>query len=110
MNADKRELKRQYREQGPQAGVYLVRGSSGRAIVAGSTDVNGALNRHRFELKMKMHRDAELQRDWAAHGEAGVEFQVLDVIEPRDDPAFDLKHELATLAAMWREELGLPEA
>jgi hypothetical protein len=110
MNADKRELKRQYRENGAQAGVYVVRGKSGRVVVAGSTDVNGALNRHRFELKMKMHRDPALQRDWAEHGEAGVEFEVLDVVEPRDDPAFDLKAELAALTALWREELAVPDA
>ena len=104
---DKRELKRQYLDDRTRAGVYAIRGlASGRVLVAGSADAQGAMNRHRFELRMKMHRDPALQRDWNELGEAGLVFELLDTVELRDEPGFDLKAELDALAAMWREELG----
>jgi hypothetical protein len=31
---------------------------------------------------------------------------VIDRIEPRDDPAFDYREELAALLALWTDELG----
>jgi hypothetical protein len=114
MNAeakDKRALKREYLETRTRAGVYAIRHlASGRLLVAGSKDAQAALNRHLFELRMKMHRQRQLQRDWAEHGEAGFVFEVLDRVTPRDEADFDPGRELETLTAMWREQLGLGEA
>src|SRR4051794_15434675 len=115
---DKRELKRQYREAGPRPGVYAIRHlASGHVLVDGSANPLAALNRHRFELRMKQHRNRALQRDWNAGGEAGGEaafaFDVLDRLKPllpaTDDPAYDPAldpaRELQALIGMWREEL-----
>jgi lysylphosphatidylglycerol synthetase-like protein (DUF2156 family) len=102
---DKRLLKQQYLDANSRAGVYAIRNLlTDRMLVAGSMDVQGALNRHRFELRQGGHRNRLLRQDWSQHGEAGFVFEVLDMLEPRDDAAFDLVHELKQLVDLWRLE------
>nr|MDP2192120.1 GIY-YIG nuclease family protein [Rhodoferax sp.] len=100
-------LKKQYRETPPSMGVYTIRGlSSGRVIVEASMNVRAAMNRARFELDHKCHRDKQLQQDWLTLGPYHCRFDIIDLVKRREDPAFDPKAELAGLLAMWREELG----
>ena len=99
-------LKRQYLETSSRAGVYLIRNQvTGRALVDGSANVEGALNRHRFELRFGKHRNAALAQDWIEHGEAQFHFEVLDRVKPSNDPAFNATQELQTLVALWRQEI-----
>lgn len=99
-------LKRQYLATTTRAGVYAIRNQvTGRALVAGSADVQGTLNRHRFELRYGRHRNAALAQDWAAHGEASFLFEVLDTVKPGDNPAFDVAQELEMLLSLWRQEV-----
>ncbi|MDP3163901.1 MAG: GIY-YIG nuclease family protein [Hydrogenophaga sp.] len=101
------ELKKQYRETPPSMGVYTIRGlSSGRVIVEASMNVHAAINRARFELDHKSHRDKRLQQDWLTLGPDHCRFDIIDLVKRREDPAFDHKAELAGLLAMWREELS----
>jgi len=103
----KQALKRQYLETKSRAGVYAIRNRiTGRTLVAGAGNVDGMLNRHRFELRQGRHRNAGLARDWAAHGEAGFLFEVLDRVRECDDPAFDVAQELELLASLWRQEIA----
>ena len=104
---DRQALKRGYRDVPTRAGVYAIRNlATGRALVAGSTDVQGALNRHRFELARGAHRNARLRRDWDDHGEASFVFEVLDRVKPRDEPGFDPERELEALVELWRAEVA----
>jgi hypothetical protein len=101
------ELKKQYRETPPPMGVYAIRClSSGRVMVEASMNIHAAMNRARFELDHKSHRNMQLQQDWSAFGPDQCRFEIIDLVKRRDDPAFDYKPELAALLAMWREELG----
>lgn len=101
------ELKKQYCETPPPMGVYAIRSlPSGRVRVEASMNVHAAINRARFELDHKSHRDKQLQQDWSTLGPDSCRFDIIDLVKPREDPAFDHKAELAALLAMWREELG----
>jgi hypothetical protein len=103
---NKRILKQQYLETKSRAGVYAIRNlDTGRALIAGSTNVEGVLNRHRFELRQGSHRNAQLSRDWALHGEARFSFDVLGMVNPGEDPGFDVKRELEELVTLWRLEI-----
>ncbi|MDQ0570328.1 hypothetical protein QFZ42_002162 [Variovorax paradoxus] len=102
----RRALVRKYKETVLPAGVFAIRNTlSGRIYVAGSLDVGGAMNRARFELGLRSHRNKALVRDWAAHGAEHFSFEVIDRVKERDDPAFDRADELEKLLALWREEL-----
>jgi hypothetical protein len=104
---NKRLLKQQYLAAPTRAGVYAIRnGVTGRVLLAASTDANGALNRHRFELRRGAHRNRLLNQEWARDGEANFSFAVLDTVKRRDDPAFDLAAELKDLLELWRQELA----
>jgi hypothetical protein len=100
------ELKRQYKEAHPPMGVYAIRNlATGRCYVQASMNVHAAMNRDRFELGFKGHRNPALQRDWLAHGADHFRFEVLDLLKKREVPGFDYKAELASTLALWREEL-----
>jgi hypothetical protein len=99
-------LKQQYLEDKSRAGVYAITNlTSGRVLVGGSMDVQGALNRHRFELRQGTHRNKLLSKEWALHGESNFCFDVLDLVKPTDDASFDVARELNDLVSMWRQEL-----
>lgn len=103
---DKKTLKRQHLEMKTRAGVYAIRNRiTGRALVAGSANVQGTLNRHRFELQHGQHRNARLSQDWAEHGETNFLFDVLDMVKPGEAPAFNAARELEMLVSLWREEI-----
>ena len=103
---NKQTLKRQYLETKTRAGVYAIRNKiTGRALVAGSTNVQGKLNRHHFELRHGHHRNAKLAQDWVEHGETNFLFEVLDMVNPSEDSAFDAAQELEMLVSLWRQEI-----
>jgi hypothetical protein len=103
---NKRILKQQYLETKVRAGVYAIRNLvTGRVLVGGSTNVQGVLNRHRFELRQGTHRNPGLSEEWSLHGESSFNFEVLDMVKPREDAAFDVARELEELVALWREEI-----
>ena len=103
---NKKTLKRQYLETKSRAGVYAIRNHiSGRALVAGSTNAQGTLNRHHFELRHGQHRNANLAQDWVEHGEISFLFEVLDRVKASEDPAFNAAQELEMLISLWRQEI-----
>lgn len=99
-------LKREYLETKTRAGVYAIRNQiTGRALVAGSTNVQGALNRHQFELRCGRHRNRRLAQDWLEHGESNFHFEILDMVKPSEGPAFNAAQELQMLVSLWRQEI-----
>lgn len=108
---DRRALKRQYLETKTRAGVYAIRNRvNGRVLLAGSNNAQAAINRHRFQLKYGSHRNRELTRDWQQHGESAFTFEIVDLVDFRDEPDFDVGEELEALVALWREELDVGPA
>jgi hypothetical protein len=102
----RRALSQQYKATGPRMGVYTVRNPANDLVFLGSSlNVDGAINRDRFELSNGTHRHRQLRADWLRWGAEGLRFEVIDTLKKRDDPAFDPQAELAALLALWREEL-----
>lgn len=102
----RRALVRQYKESRLPAGVFtLTNQSNGRVYVGGSLNLDGAMNRMRFELNLRSHRNKPLQQDWIAHGADCFSFAVVDRIKERDDPLFDYRAELDGMLELWREEI-----
>ena len=102
----RRELSKQYKAAGPRMGVYAIRNKANQVVFVGaSLNVDGAINRDRFELRNKTHRNKRLLEDWLRWGADGLRFEIIDTLKKRDDPAFDAQAELASLLALWREEL-----
>jgi hypothetical protein len=105
---NRRERVREYKQAFPPMGVWAVRNTAtGRAWVGASRDAEAALNRTRFELKMRGHRNRSLADEWAHYGADHFTFEVLERMRKRDDPAFDYEAELQSMLALWSEELGV---
>jgi broad specificity phosphatase PhoE len=108
--ARRRELREQIAAHPPDAGVYAIRHrATGRVIVASAVNLAGARNRFDFAVATGTHSalDGQLGGDIAAHGPEGLAFEVLETVtvEP-GTPDADLRADLATLEALWREQLG----
>ena len=105
-NIDRKTRIREYKETPRPAGVYQVRNSvTGRSLIGSTTDLPGMLNRQRFQLENGSHPDKELQKDWSEFGSDKFEFEILDQLEPSDDPNYDPAEDLISLKNMWIEKL-----
>ena len=104
---DRKALSRKYKESRRPAGLYRVRNAAiGKSLIGTSPDVPGMLNRQRFQLESGMHPDKELQKDWNEGGTGAFTFEVLDQLEPKDDPTYDPSEDLSVLKAIWVEKLS----
>ncbi|MFP2961114.1 GIY-YIG nuclease family protein [Myxococcus sp. 1LA] len=100
------ELKRSYKEAPPPMGVYAVRClANGKVLVGASANVQGMLNRIRFELSTGMDRLPALLEDWKRYGAEQFTFEVLDVLKPSDEPVVAPEEELKVLEALWLDRL-----
>lgn len=106
MSIDKKRLKREYKETPRPAGVYRVWNKvDDKSLVGSSLNLPGILNRHGFDLKLGNHRNRELQQDWNERGADAFEFEVLDTLEPSEDPNRNVADELKALEELWLERL-----
>lgn len=105
-NSRRSELKRSYKEAPPPMGVYAVRClANGKVLVGASANVQGMLNRIRFELSTGMDRLPTLLEDWKRYGAEQFAFEVLDVLKPSDEPVVAPEEELKVLESLWLERL-----
>jgi len=106
MMKSRQDIKREYKERKKPAGVFQVKNTrNGKVLLGSSLNLEGALNRHKFELTMGSHRSRELQKDWDAQGPEAFVFEILEEVKVRDVPHFDLSDELTLLEQIWIEEL-----
>jgi hypothetical protein len=103
---DKKKLKEQYKQTVRPMGVYQIKNlANGKILVGSSRDLPGKINSHRFQLKMGSHMNRVLQDEYTSFGEEKFVFEVLDHLEPKEDPAYDYTVELDILEKMWKEKL-----
>jgi len=103
---DRKARIREYKENARPAGLFVVRNEvTGRMLVGASVDLPGMLNRQRFQLEMGSHPDARLQSDWNGQQPDDFAFEVLDTLEPSDDPSSDLASDLVVLMQIWIDKL-----
>lgn len=102
----KQDLKRAFKERPAQAGIFQIRNlDNDKVFLVSSSNLEGHLNGHRFMLRTGGHRNVLLQEDWNSAGEARFVFEVLDRVEVKPDPSFDLEAELQLLELVWLDKL-----
>jgi DNA-binding transcriptional ArsR family regulator len=97
-NVRRAALRRSYAERAKQAGVFRVLNTANGWVMLGSAlDLHAPLNRVKFELDNSLCWNRELSRDLEAYGRDSFAIEVLETVEPREDPDFDPKRELEAL-------------
>jgi len=105
----RRELRAQYRQTLPEAGVYLVRNTrNGKALLGSTPNLASIRNKLEFARSTDMpgaldhrHRD-----DIRRFGLDAFTLEVVEVLDARPGmtPA-EIQDDLATLEGLWREKL-----
>jgi hypothetical protein len=107
MPQDRKALRREYKNTPRTAGIGGVRNmANGKVLLLAGRDIPALLNRHRAQLRLGVHRNLELQRDWKALGEQGFVFEVVDTLTPKDAPGYDPSDDLRALEQLWLEKLA----
>jgi hypothetical protein len=108
MNAiDRKALIRQYKETRRPMGVYRVHNTrNGKSLVGTSKDLPAVLNSHRAQLRLEVHSNRELQKDWKEMGPEVFQFEILDTLTPPDRPEEDPSDDLRVLEALWLDRLA----
>jgi hypothetical protein len=106
MKNENKQLKEAYKLGKRPMGILVIRNIiNNRVFLIPGMDIQGMINRQQFQLKANGHPNKTLQKDWNDLGSDKFEFEVVDQMEPLDDPSFDARRELAFMEEMWLEKL-----
>jgi len=101
-----KDLKRAYKEKASVPGVFQIKNKiTGKILLVSSLNIEGPLNAHEFMLSSRSHWNRVLQAYDKKYGAEAFSFDILDIVEIRDEPDFRVKDELETLERLWLEEL-----
>jgi hypothetical protein len=106
-NADRKAIKREYKESYRPAGVYQLRNTAtGRTFVGSSPNLPAMFNRLRMQLDAGNYvMLPELQRDWKTFGADAFVFETLEELEPPEGPGWDPSEDLAALEKLYLEQI-----
>jgi hypothetical protein len=103
---DKRkELKMLYKQVKPEAGIYMIKCLKNGKMFVDSLPNIKSLNGKRMQLQTGTHMNELLKTEWNLYGEAEFTFDILEILEEKEDPSFDRKVELEKLRAKWLKKL-----
>lgn len=99
-------VKRMYKQNRPDMGVYQIRNKvNGRVYVGSTTNLEGIRNSRLFQLRMgKVVFSRELQKDLDQFGAGSFEFSVLEVLNATE-AGLNSDRSLAALYLRWLEKL-----
>jgi hypothetical protein len=86
--------------------VFLIRNTvNDKIFLASGQDLAGIINSQKFQLRNGVHRNKSLQADWNELGAGSFAFEIVEQLDPPNDPQFDLKKELSFMEDMWLAKL-----
>ena len=103
---DKKELKKLYKQTLPPMGIYRIKNLvNGKIFIGSSLNLHGKSNSFKFQLRSGVHVNSELQKDFNQFGEDNFVFEIVDLLEPKDDPEYDYREDLKVFLELWMEKL-----
>jgi hypothetical protein len=103
---DKKELKQQYKQTIQPMGIYKIMNTlNGKQFIASSRNLQGQMNRDRFQLKTGLHINRELQKEFTESGEEKFVFEIVDYLEPKIDTDYDYTKDLSVLLDLWIDKI-----
>ena len=106
MNPRHKQLKKNYQQNAPPMGVFLIRNTvNDRVFLGSSLNLPGIINRHKFQLANGNHPNKQLQSDWNELGSNKFAFEIVDELPTRSGTDVDYRTELNSLENLWLEKL-----
>ena len=106
MNADQKQLKKDYQQTPRAIGVFLIRNNiNDKVFLAAGLNLQGLINRHKYALEHRGHRNKQLQADWNEFGSNNFAFEIIDELSPRAGVEVDYRAEVTFLEDLWLEKL-----
>jgi len=103
---DRRKLLKQaYKEIKPQAGVYQIRNTINQKVFVTSTANLKTINGRKISLETGTHMNKKLQAEVNEYGIDAFTFEVLEVLDLKEDGRQDIKDELKKLEEKWINKL-----
>ena len=110
METDKsgrKEMIKQYKEQLPTMGVFMVKNINDKRIfIKSASNMYNPFESTKFQLKMGSHYCRDLQSDYTRLGDEAFRYEVLDTLKRNENPFYDYKADLVELVNLWREKLA----
>jgi hypothetical protein len=102
----RKELVFTYMQTPRPMGVYQITNTlNGKMLIGSSPNLDGKFNRFQFELKLGVHGNKELQREWNEFGEQAFTFEIIDRIKPVEDMKHDYSKEIEAMESKWLDQL-----
>lgn len=102
----RKELKKQYKMTTPPMGVYQIKNLvNGKILVGCSLNIKGKENSFRFQLRAGTHMNTELQNDYNIFGDDNFVFEIIDLLEAKEQTNINYNEELKVFEAMWIEKI-----
>lgn len=104
--SSKKDLIREYKQRIAPMGVFRVTNSAnGKILVGSSKSLDTKFNSILFQLRIGRFPNPALQADFETCGEAAFSYEIVDTLEPKDDPLYNYDDDLKTLEELWLDKL-----
>ena len=103
---NKSEIKKKYKQTITPMGIYQLKNLiNGKILIGSSKNLPARKNRFEMELSYGSLTDKELLHDLRQFRKENFLFEVLDYLEPKEDPSYNYTEDLKTLEELWIEKL-----
>jgi group I intron endonuclease len=103
---NKSEIKKKYKQTVTPMGIYQLKNLlNGKILIGSSKNLPARKNRFEMELSFGNITNKELMQDVKQSGKENFVFEVLDYLEPKEDPSYNYSEDLKTLEELWIEKL-----
>lgn len=101
----KQELKRLYKEMKTEAGIYQIKNTINQKILVVAAANLKTINGKRFGLQRGVHMNKALQNELNEFGPDAFAFEILEILEKKEEGFFDLNDALKKLEKKWLDKL-----
>ena len=101
----KKELKQLYKETKTEAGIYQIKNIKNNKVLVVSTPNLKTINGKKMSMDLGSHINKRLQKELNEYGKDAFVFEILEVLEEKEDGYFDMKVELNKLEEKWLNKL-----
>jgi hypothetical protein len=103
---NKKELKKQYAQTMQPMGVYQIKNlANGKIFIDSGQNIQGKINSCKFQLSLGSYMNKDLQEDFNKIGLDNFTFEIIDLLEPKEDTKMDYTDDLKMLEEIWIDKL-----